>query len=249
MQDYPEAIYLWKVHKFDCAVWMAAFLGTVFLGVEPGLAIAVGVSLLIVIYEAVYPHTSVLGRLPQTSLYRNVKQYPNLERYDGLVIVRLNSPIFFANAQSVRDKIRKYKRTSNEELAKRNAGQVKYIILDLSPVTHIDTTALHVLDDMCKTQLRLGTQMCFCNPSISLMIKFIKSGLVDVVGRNCIFPAVTDAVHWCLMDMDRKEAATAATAALPESVYAVQDERNGENATAANEERNESGAIVQEDNV
>jgi sulfate transporter 4 len=223
---------------------MAAFLGTIFLGVEPGLVIAVGASLLIVIYEAAYPHTSVLGRLPQTSLYRNVKQYPNLERYDGLVIVRLNSPLFFANAQSIRDKIRKYKRTANEELAQRNAGQVvQYIILDLAPVTHIDTTALHALDDMCKAQLRLGTQMCFCNPSISLMIKLVKSGLVEVVGRDHIFPAVTDAVHWCLLDMDSKDTVVP-TEAVKQHVAGQDETRNGgsESAALVHEERNESAA-------
>ena len=80
--DYEEAISLWRVHKFDFGVWMTAFTGTLFLGVEVGLAIAVGVSLLIVIYESAYPHTSVLGRLPGTNTYRNVKQYPGAVRYE-----------------------------------------------------------------------------------------------------------------------------------------------------------------------
>lgn len=213
-----------------------------FLGVEPGLSIAVGLSLLIVIYEAVYPHTSVLGRLPQTSLYRNVKQYPNLELYDGLVIIRLNSPLFFANAQSIRDKIRKYKRTTNEELQERKAAveQVQYIILDLAPVTHIDTTALHVVDDMYKTQLGLGTQMCFCNPSIAVMNKFIKSGLVDVVGRNHMFTAVSDAVHWCLLDLDSKGYGSAVLP--PASVDQLAQEEKSVESAAAQEERNESAA-------
>ena len=43
----PKLWYLWKVHKFDLGVWLTAFLGTLFLGVEIGLAIAVVVSLLI----------------------------------------------------------------------------------------------------------------------------------------------------------------------------------------------------------
>lgn len=49
--DYDEAIYLWKVYKFDFLVWLIACLMTMFAGVEIGLAVAVGVSLLIVIYE------------------------------------------------------------------------------------------------------------------------------------------------------------------------------------------------------
>ncbi len=77
--DYPEAIYLWKVYKFDFAVWMLAFFGTLFLGAELGLAMAVGISLLLVIFESAYPHAAVLGRLEGTHVYRNIKQYPTAE--------------------------------------------------------------------------------------------------------------------------------------------------------------------------
>lgn len=141
---YDEAIYLWRVHKFDFFVWLTACLGCLFLGVEIGLSIAVGVSLLIVIYESAYPHTIVLGRLPGTTVYRNVKQYPGTERYDGIVMVRIDAPIYFANVQNVRDKIRKYRLAAAAELAERG-GDVKYILLEMAPVSHIDTSALHIL--------------------------------------------------------------------------------------------------------
>ena len=206
MQDYPEAINLYKIHKFDFAVWMVAFLGTIFLGVEYGLMISVTVSLLIVLYESVYPHTVVLGRLPGTSLYRNIKQYPNAERYDGVVIVRVDAPLYFANAPYARDKVRKYKRLAEEELARRNAGPVQYIILDLSPVSHVDTTALHVLQDMYTTQKKLGVKLCFCNPNIVVTMRLLKSGFIDLVGREHLFSDVIDAVQFCLSEMDRRAA-------------------------------------------
>lgn len=172
------------------------------LGVEFGIGVAVGVSILIVIYESVYPHTAVLGRLPGTSLYRNIKQYANAERYDGLLIIRIDGPIYFANAVNVRDKIRKYKKRTMEELAQRNAGQVMYIILDLSPVSHIDTTALHVLEDMYVTQKNLEVQLCLCDPGIKVTEQFVKCGLVELIGRKHFFSSVLDAVQWCLHDMD-----------------------------------------------
>lgn len=187
-------------------VWVVAFLGTIFLGVEIGLGFAVALSLLIVMYKAVYPRTAVLGRLPGTHFFRNVKQYPNAERYDGLIVCRINTPLFFANAQSVRDKIRKYKRVAEAQLAERATSggidRVKYIILDLVSMSHIDTTALHVLEDMYVTQQKLGVQICFCSPLVLVMKRFIQSGLVDVVGRQHFFTSDFDAVHWCLSEMD-----------------------------------------------
>ena len=101
--DYPEAIYLWNVHKFDFLVWTVSCLGTMFLGVEIGLIIAVVLSILIILFESAYPHTAVLGRLPGSTVYRNVKQYDEAEQYQGVVICRIDAPLYFANTQYIRD--------------------------------------------------------------------------------------------------------------------------------------------------
>jgi MFS superfamily sulfate permease-like transporter len=235
-QDYPEAIYLYKVHKFDFAVWVIAFLGTLFLGVQTGLTIAVGISLFLVIWESAYPHIAELGRLPGTTMYRNVKQYEgacvefvavthlsslflrppyhlsrlvmsDAERYDDVVIVRVDAPIYFANAANVRDEIRKYKRQSQEELQQTDPNmKVQFIILDMSPMSRVDTTGLHMLEDMNMTQKGLQTQLCICNPSIEVTDRLLMSGLADKLGRQHIFSSFVDAVQWCLNDMDTRAA-------------------------------------------
>ena len=115
-------------------------MGTLFLGAEKGLGIAVAISLLLVTYESAYPHTAVLGKLPGTNVYRNVKQYPTAQTYKKLVVTRIDAPIYFANVQHVRDKLQKY-----EMNAAKNEGDVKFVIVDCSPVSHIDTSALHIL--------------------------------------------------------------------------------------------------------
>lgn len=201
--DYDEAIYLWKVHKFDFGVWVTSCLGTMFLGVEIGLAISVGVSLLLVTYESAYPHTAVLGRLPGTTVYRNTKQYPEAECYDGIVMVRVDAPIYFANTQNVREKLQKYERQAEAELAaKSDQARVKFIILELSPVSHVDTSALHILQDMNKVYSDRGIKLCFSNPSVVVMDRFVSSGLADEVGREHIFVTIHDALQWCLNHMD-----------------------------------------------
>ena len=47
---------------------------------------------------------AVLGRLPGTTVYRNVKQYPEAYTYNGIVIVRIDSPIYFANISYIKDR-------------------------------------------------------------------------------------------------------------------------------------------------
>lgn len=210
--DYEEAMYLWKVHKFDFFVWTVACAGTMFLGVEIGLGIAVIVSLLLVIYESAVPHTAVLGRLPGSTVYRNVKQYPEAERYDGIVAVRIDAPIYFANTLSIREKLEKYERRAERLLKERQeqlnedgvlvTDKVKYIVLELSPVSHVDTSGLHILQDMLCLYKDRGIQLCFSNPSVQVMEKFQSSGLAAEMGEEHIFVTIHDAITWCLHQLD-----------------------------------------------
>ena len=59
-----------QVNKLDWIVFNAAWLGVMFAGVEIGLAIAIGTSIVLVLYKTGFPHMAVLGRLPQTTVYR-----------------------------------------------------------------------------------------------------------------------------------------------------------------------------------
>ena len=59
-----------QVNKLDWLVWMTSAISTVCLGVQVGLAISIGLALLLVIYESAFPRISVLGCLPQTTIYR-----------------------------------------------------------------------------------------------------------------------------------------------------------------------------------
>lgn len=196
--DYPEAIHLFHVHKFDFAVWCISCLGTMFLGVEIGLTIAVGVSILLVIYESAYPHTATLGRLPGTTVYRNIKQYSAAERYHGIVMCRIDAPLYFANIQNVRDKLNKYEAAAEEP--------PKFMIVDLSPVSHIDTSAMHIIADMVQQYESRGIQLCLCNPNRVVMDKLELGGLTKKIGEKYIFVRTHDAVLSCLQEMELGDA-------------------------------------------
>lgn len=190
--EFGEAVFLWKVHKLDCLTWVVSFLCTILFGVQIGLASAVILSLLITQYESAYPHTAVLGRLPGSTVYRNVKQYPNSEQYQGLVICRIDAPLYFANSQYIREKLDKYETLAQE------TRKVQYVILDLSPVGHIDTTAVHSLQEIVKDYQTRGISLCLCNPGKMVMERLVKSGFADLIGYENIFVSEHHAVNICL---------------------------------------------------
>ncbi len=59
------------MNKLDLLCWLAACLGVLFISVEVGLAIAIGLAVVLVIYQVAFPHTAVLGKLSSSSnVYR-----------------------------------------------------------------------------------------------------------------------------------------------------------------------------------
>eukprot|EP00586_Coscinodiscus_wailesii_P002961 CAMPEP_0172484800 /NCGR_PEP_ID=MMETSP1066-20121228/12406_1 /TAXON_ID=671091 /ORGANISM="Coscinodiscus wailesii, Strain CCMP2513" /LENGTH=670 /DNA_ID=CAMNT_0013249553 /DNA_START=242 /DNA_END=2251 /DNA_ORIENTATION=+ len=200
--DFKEAAYLYRVHKLDFAVWVIAFSGTLFLKVEVGLAIAVVISLSLVLYESAYPATAELGRLPGTSQYRNVTQYPDAERYPGILCVKVDAPYYFANMPHVREEITKYEVTGDNCEGNR---AIQFVILDLSPVSHMDSSALHILEDMHRNYMDRGVRLCLANPNCKVLDIFFRSGLLKQIGDGYFFVTLHDAVNWCLHHMVSKD--------------------------------------------
>ncbi|XP_057246988.1 probable sulfate transporter 4.2 isoform X2 [Beta vulgaris subsp. vulgaris] len=62
----------------------------------------VGFSLAFVVHESANPHIAVLGRLSGTTIYRKVQQYPVAYPYHGVVLVRVDAPIYFANTSYIK---------------------------------------------------------------------------------------------------------------------------------------------------
>eukprot|EP00814_Leptocylindrus_danicus_P004121 CAMPEP_0116009252 /NCGR_PEP_ID=MMETSP0321-20121206/3328_1 /TAXON_ID=163516 /ORGANISM="Leptocylindrus danicus var. danicus, Strain B650" /LENGTH=502 /DNA_ID=CAMNT_0003478191 /DNA_START=135 /DNA_END=1644 /DNA_ORIENTATION=- len=203
--DYEEGIFLWHVHKLDFAIWMFSFLGTLFLGAEKGLGISVALSLLFVLYESAYPHTAVLGKLPGTNVYRNVKQYPNAQTFEQIVIARVDAPIFFANTQHVREKLQKYEWQAENKCDVDGRKPIKFMIVDFSPVSSIDTSGIHIIKDLYEDYSSRDVQLCLCNPNITVMQKLVDGGLVKLIGEKYMFVSTYDAVQACLHELEEAE--------------------------------------------
>ncbi|GFR50731.1 hypothetical protein Agub_g12988 [Astrephomene gubernaculifera] len=194
--EYEQAIYLFKVNKLDFIVWMASFLGTLFISIEIGLGIAIGLAMLIVIYESAFPHTALLGRIPGSGVYRNIKQYPNSQLVPGVMVCRIDAPIYFANVQWIKDRLRAYEARHRAWSAERGA-KLEFAIMDMSPVTHIDATGIHALEGWIEHFANGGTQLVLCNPSAKVIKALETAGVPDMLGRDWIFVTVGDAVSFC----------------------------------------------------
>ena len=105
LADIPATIRLWRQRKAEFLLSIAAFLGVALLGVLPGIAIAVGLSILNVFRRAWWPYDTELGRVDGLEGYHDMRSYPAARHLPGLVIYRFDGPLFFANAKTFRDEV------------------------------------------------------------------------------------------------------------------------------------------------
>ncbi|KAK6260047.1 STAS domain - like 1 [Theobroma cacao] len=210
--DYEAAIHLWKVDKFDFIVCMGAFIGVIFANVEVGLVIAVAISLLRLLLFVARPKTLVLGNIPNSTIYRNVEQYPNTNNVAGVLILEIDAPIYFANSSYLRERISRWIDEEEDKLKSTGETSLQYIILDMSAVGNIDTSGISMLEEVKKTTDRRGLKLVLANPGAEVMKKLNKSKFLETIGQEWIYLTVGEAVeacnyklHTCKPDSNKEE--------------------------------------------
>ena len=103
LADIPGTVRLWRQRKVEFNLSVTAFLGVALLGVLPGIAVVVALSILNVFRRAWWSYDTELGRVEGLEGYHDVHTYPEAQHLPGLVIYRFDGPLFFANVTTFRE--------------------------------------------------------------------------------------------------------------------------------------------------
>ena len=149
------------------------------LGVLPGIAIAVALSIANVFRRAWWPYQAVLGRVDGLPGYHDRVSYPDAELLPGLVIFRFDAPLLFANARTFRDQIR--------TLAAADP-QPTWIIVAAEPITDVDTTASDMLEDLDVALNEKGVSLVFAELKDSVRAKIERYELTQNDRSGALLP-------------------------------------------------------------
>src|SRR6516162_6785826 len=186
LADIPATVRLWRQRKVEFLLSIAAFLGVALLGVLPGIAIAVVLSILNVFRRAWWPYDTELGRVAGVPGYHDVHSYPEAQHLPGLVIYRFDGPLFFANAKTFRDEVRR--------LAKASPPPT-WIVIAAEPMTDVDTTASDVLEELDEALNAQGISLVFAELKDPVRGKIERYGLTRTIDPNHFFPTLDAAVE------------------------------------------------------
>ncbi|KAK8554796.1 hypothetical protein V6N13_093769 [Hibiscus sabdariffa] len=195
--DYDAAVHLWNVDKFDFLVCMGAYIGVVFASVEVGLVIAVAISVLRLLLFVARPRTFSLGNLPNSTIYRNVEQYPNANNVHGVLILEIDAPIYFANSSYLRERITRWIDEEEDKLKSAGKTSLQYVIFNMTAVGNIDTSGISMLEEVKKTTDRREIKLVLANPGAEVMKKLNKSKFLENIGQEWVYLTVGEAVEAC----------------------------------------------------
>lgn len=195
--DFQAAILIWKIDKFDFVACMGAFFGVIFASVEIGLLIAVSISFAKILLQVTRPRTAILGKIPNTTVYRNIQQYPEATKVPGVMIVRVDSAIYFSNSNYIKERILRWLADEEELLKEAYLPSIEFLIVEMSPVTDIDTSGIHALEELHSSLRKRDIQLVLANPGPVVIDKIHASHVANLIGEDRIFLTVAEAVSSC----------------------------------------------------
>ena len=191
--QWEDFLQIWKVSKLDWLVWIATFLCTLFAGVEVGILVGVGLSLVLVLYKTAFPRIAAIGRLPGTNIYRNIKMYPDAESPPGMCLLRIDASVLFFNIEGIRDYLTE-KLQSDKAEHLRAGDPIHFVIIDLSPSPDIDIAGIHYFQTLIADLKSDGIQLMLANPSKSVLLMMRRAGVLDQLGPEGVQVSVGEAV-------------------------------------------------------
>jgi sulfate permease, SulP family len=168
---------------------MLTLLGVIVLDVLPGLLIGVGASILLLVYRASQPHVSLLGADPaDPRAYVDVHRHPGAQPVPGIVVVRPDAPLFYANAQGVRDAI--------EAALQHGDAPTRIVILDLDANDEIDITSADCLTKLAESLEAQHIKFVLAHVHQPALHIARHAGLLTTIDDDHIFPNIAAALAW-----------------------------------------------------
>ena len=171
-------------------VWFGvlALAGVLLIDVLQGMVIGLVASLLFVVYKTSRPHIASLGRVPGVpGAYSDLNRHPENVPVPGVLIVRLDAQLYYANALTVRDRVK--------AMVAEMETPPRAVIFDAAAQDEIDVTSTDIINSLVKELHRKGIDVYIADVHAPVFEHGRKTGLLELIGEDHVFLTVDAAVR------------------------------------------------------
>ena len=177
---------IYRIQRWEFWLSIVCFAGVAVFGAIPGIGIAVVTAVIEFLWDGWRPHSAVLGRVDHIKGYHDVSRYPKASRIPGLVLFRWDAPLFFANAELFRDRVRAAIASS--------PTPVRRVVVAAEPVTSVDVTAADIVAELDDSLRADGIEFCFAEMKDPVKDKLKRFGLFARFGAEAFYATLGEAV-------------------------------------------------------
>lgn len=195
--DIEEVKFLIRTRRSEGGIAVFTFVATLMIGIQEGILLGVGVSMLMMIYKVSRPTVAELGVLPDTHSFKNIERNPDATRIEGILILRIDASFSFINAEFFRDFILSKSKKQN--------SKTRYVIIDGSSINHLDTTAIDSMISVIKTLRTWDMDLYLSGLKGPVRDIVERSGFEEYLGSDHFYRTPHMAVKHVLEIMDKKD--------------------------------------------
>ena len=175
-----------SITKLDYVTAIVAMIGVLALGLLAGLLLAALLGLIVLLFGTKHRNTSVLGKVPETTIYRSIEHYTDAETYPGLLIIRFDGALFFANAHDFVTAVR--------QAIAATEPPPRVVVIDGESMNDVDATAIITLKEFQDQLLKTDIQLRFARVKSHVMDVMERGRLDEAIPAEHYYPTVQSAV-------------------------------------------------------
>jgi SulP family sulfate permease len=184
--DFAYPIRLFRKRKDEFVVLVITFLTTLTIGITEGIILGALISLGLMIYRTSQPHYAILGRIKDSTHYRNIKRFDKEVSIDPEVLFfRFDGQLYFGNKD--------YFKAELTQAVESHGSDLKGIVLSVEAINYIDSTAAHMLRQLFSQLEEKGIKVTISGPIGPIRDILKRSEIVDLIGKQSFFDNAHDA--------------------------------------------------------
>ncbi len=186
--NIKEAIFLWKANNLDFWLLIITFFSTLLFGIEYGIMIGVGLSLIILIFRTSRPYVAELGKVPDSDFYRNRERFNEVILDDEVLVFRFDAQLFYANAS--------YFIETLELMVEEKGPRLKLIVLDAESINRVDSTGVEMLKERIRFYHKKNILFYFAGVKGPVRDHLFRGKILDIITLDHFYMRVNGAVNY-----------------------------------------------------